>query len=118
MLLRERLVDVMSEISLARVTTVSEEEVEFGSPGLSAKVVRVVDAGVMRIGDRVLRKSTYAGGGVRGVFCRLSSNLIKVGVPAAGVRSSEGKLVEVAETGVLRGASCGFSAVVVAMVVC
>lgn len=114
--LRDRLVVVLTEsASLANVTTVSVEDVDPGGPGRSGKEVRVVDAGLISIGESVFRKSRYAGGGERGVFSRFSSSLMNVGVPATGVRSSEGKFIEVADTGVLSGGSLGFSVAVVAM---
>lgn len=49
--------------------------------------------GLGRMGDRALRKSTYADGGEIGVL-RSSSRLMKVGVPTIGLRSSEGKVLE------------------------
>jgi hypothetical protein len=71
-----------------------------------------VASGLMRAGERALRKSRYAGGGVMGVFSP-SSRFTKVGVRASkGLWSSEGY---VAERGVERAVRAGFAVAVVAI---
>lgn len=72
----------------------ADDVIEVGRPSKTNLVLVPVDIGLINAGDRVLRKSRYAAGGVMGVF-KLSSRLIhaKVGVVAditMGDLSSEG----------------------------
>ena len=75
-----------------------------------------VVAGLDSAGERALRKSTYATGGVIGVLLSkgsvTSSHFIMLfGVSGKGLRSSDGY---VEEAQVLRAESCGFVAVAAA----
>lgn len=86
-------VDIMEEaleaVEVVEVIEATEaaEEVRL-SPKLNFELVPVA-RGLISTGDRVLRKSRYAAGGVMGV-CWPSSRLIWVGVDTIGLRSSDG----------------------------
>ena len=78
--------------------------VDLGEP-LSEKLVLLLEPGVETAGERALRKSVYAVGGVIGVLAS-SSCLMTSRSPGAGLRgSSEGR---VADLGVLSGGRSGF----------